>query len=164
MSERLRYRTRSPDETRDLAAAVAELLRPGDVVAFTGELGAGKTCFVQGAARELGVEGRVTSPTFMLMRSYPGEIDVIHVDVYRLDNLAEIRDLGEEVFGPDAVTFLEWGDAVEALLPDDHLEVEIVLGDELDDRVVAFCGHGAWADRLPELEAHLRGRADRETG
>ncbi|HEX9889296.1 MAG TPA: tRNA (adenosine(37)-N6)-threonylcarbamoyltransferase complex ATPase subunit type 1 TsaE [Nitriliruptorales bacterium] len=151
----LRCRTNGPDDTRALAAAAAATLEPGDVVALTGELGAGKTCFVQGAATELGVEGRVTSPTFVLVRTYEGRIDLVHVDVYRLDNLAEVRDLGEQVFATDVITFLEWGDAVEPVLPDDRLEVEIVLGEDPDDREVWFRAHGDWDGRRELLVAAL---------
>ena len=102
------------------------MLEVGDVVALSGELGAGKTCFVQGAAAGLGVEARVTSPTFVLVREYLGRVPMVHTDVYRLDRLVDVRDLGEDVMSPEVVTFVEWADAVAPLLPDDRLEVEIV--------------------------------------
>jgi tRNA threonylcarbamoyladenosine biosynthesis protein TsaE len=122
----LHLRTHSPSQTRDLAAAVAKALRPGDVVALTGELGAGKTCFVQGAAAALGVTERVTSPTFVLRREYGGRVAVVHLDVYRLDTLSDVLELGyEEIVDTAAVTFIEWADAMSPLLPPDHLEVEL---------------------------------------
>lgn len=127
----LHLRTRTPSQTREVAAAVAGALRPGDVVALTGELGAGKTVFVQGAAAALGVTDRVTSPTFVLRREYPARLPVVHLDVYRLDALSDVLDLGfEEVLDGIAVTFIEWADAMSPLLPPDHLEVE--LRTELD--------------------------------
>ena len=132
----LLLRSTGPDTTRAVAAAIAPLLRPGDVVALSGELGAGKTSFVQGAAHGLGVTGRVTSPTFTLVRTYPdGRLPVVHCDVYRLDRLQDVLDLGDEVMAPDVVTFVEWGDAVAPLLPDDRLEVELtaVSGDDGGD-------------------------------
>ena len=154
----LRLRTSGPEDTRGIAAAVAELLAPGDVVALSGELGAGKTCFVQGAARALGVEGRVTSPTFVLVRTYQGRVPVVHCDVYRLDRLHDVYDLGDEVLAPDVVTFVEWGDAVAPLLPEDRLEVEITgaagVGDEDDDaeRSVLLRALGAgWSHRWEDL-------------
>ncbi len=118
-------RTSDPDDTRALAAVVALLLDEGDVVALAGELGAGKTCFVQGLARGLGVEARVTSPTFVLVRVYQGRVLLVHCDVYRLGTLQDVVDLGDDVLAPDAVTVIEWGDAIEPLLPPDRLEVTI---------------------------------------
>lgn len=151
-SRTLKLHTSGPDDTRALAAVIASALRRGDVVALTGELGAGKTCFVQGAARALGVERRVTSPTFVLVREYPGDIPVVHVDVYRLDVLQDVIELGEEtILGPDHVTFIEWGDAVAALLPADRLEIELVLGDVAQRRRVELTAYGEWTRRVVDL-------------
>lgn len=158
--------TSSPDDTRASAAAIARSLQPGDVVTLSGELGAGKTCFVQGAARELGVKERVTSPTFVLMRHYQGSIPIVHCDVYRLDRLHHVDDLGDEVLAPDVVTFIEWGDAIAPVLPPDRLEVEITrvpqrldepLDETLDDRrTVLIRAHGpGWADRAALLDELL---------
>jgi tRNA threonylcarbamoyladenosine biosynthesis protein TsaE len=115
--------TRGAHDTRRLAATVAGALRVGDVVSLTGELGAGKTCFVQGAAAALGVTERVTSPTFLLRREYQGRVPVVHLDVYRLDTLQEAAELGLDDIRR-SVTFIEWGDAMQPLLPADHLEIE----------------------------------------
>lgn len=118
----------APDVTRAVAGVVARHLEPGDVVALTGELGAGKTCFVQGAAHALGVRERVTSPTFLLRRDYEGTLGVTHLDVYRMETLADVRTLGhDDAEQRDRVTFIEWADAVRPLLPADHLEVELRL-------------------------------------
>lgn len=162
---RVVLRSPDPDTTRDIAEALSTVLQPGDVLSLTGELGAGKTCFVQGAARGLGFEDRVTSPTFLLVKEYPARIPIVHCDVYRLDNLSDVRDLGDAVMGPDGVTFLEWGDAVAPLLPDDRLEVELLIDAEDDgdgspedeeaylaaDRLVRVTAFGAWEDRLGGL-------------
>src|SRR5438093_13641660 len=88
--------TASPKETRALGEAVADLLRPGDVVSLTGDLGAGKTTFVQGAAGKLGVDEPVLSPTFTLIREYRGSLPIYHLDVYRLDRVQEVLALGCE--------------------------------------------------------------------
>jgi tRNA threonylcarbamoyladenosine biosynthesis protein TsaE len=125
----LELATSGPDETRAFAAALAPLLRAGDVVALSGDLGAGKTCFVQGVVRGLGVEARVTSPTFVLVRQYEGRLPIVHCDVYRLDRLQDVHDLGDDVLAPGVVTFLEWADAVRPLLPDDRLEIELSIPD-----------------------------------
>lgn len=147
--------SRAPDETRKVGAALAELLVPGDVVSLTGDLGAGKTAFVQGAARALGVQEPVTSPTFVLVRQYRGDVPVHHVDVYRLDRVQEVLDLGyEDLLDPSGVVFVEWGDAIDTLLPDDHLRVEITTDDEA--RRLSFAGRGTrWAGRWERLEGVL---------
>jgi tRNA threonylcarbamoyladenosine biosynthesis protein TsaE len=142
----LSLRSTGPDDTRALAGALAEHLVAGDLVALSGELGAGKTAFVQGAARALGVPERVTSPSFVLVKSYrDGRLPVIHADVYRLGTLQDVLELGDEVLDPSGVTFVEWADAIGALLPDDRVEVVVGLA-EVDapdgDRVltVRLCG------------------------
>jgi len=152
---RLSCVTSGPDDTRSLGEAVAAQLRPGDVVSLSGELGAGKTCFVQGAARGLGVTSRVTSPTFTLVRPYDGDIGVVHVDVYRLNQLHEFEDLGDEVLDPERVTFVEWGDAVARLLPPDRLEVELRWLEDDTEREVSFRCHGAWGSRESSLTGAL---------
>jgi tRNA threonylcarbamoyladenosine biosynthesis protein TsaE len=158
-------RTKGPDETRRVGAALASLLRPGDVVALTGELGAGKTCFVQGAARALGVSHPVTSPSFLLRRDYRGDVPILHLDVYRLETLQEVVDLGfDEGVDRGAIAFIEWGDAMSPLLPSDHLEVELRLGPveqanlELDEeRTITLRAHGDdWHRRLAVAEEVLR--------
>jgi tRNA threonylcarbamoyladenosine biosynthesis protein TsaE len=150
--------TRAPEETRAAAAALAALLAPGDVVNLTGELGAGKTAFVQGAARALGVEGPVASPTFVLVREYRGQMPIYHVDVYRLERLQEVHDLGfEDLLDPAGVVFVEWGDAVESMLPDSHLRIELGTGEENDVRSLRVSARGpTWAARWERLENVLQ--------
>ena len=118
--------TTSPEETRILGAALAPLLVPGDVISLSGDLGAGKTVFVQGVAAALGVHQRVTSPTFTLVRHLVGRYPIIHVDVYRLHSFQEVMDLGfDELLDPEAILLVEWGEVVAPLLPRRHLEVEL---------------------------------------
>jgi tRNA threonylcarbamoyladenosine biosynthesis protein TsaE len=113
----------SPEETESIAARLAVELELGDVVLVQGELGAGKTTFVRGAARALGVEGRVTSPTYTIGHRYRGRVDVSHLDLYRFEGMsnAEWGDL-EEYF-EDAVVFVEWPEAGSAFLPHARLRV-----------------------------------------
>lgn len=160
--------TSGPDETRAFASALAPLLLAGDVVALSGDLGAGKTCFVQGAMRGLGVEARVTSPTFVLMRQYEGRLPIVHCDVYRLDRLQDVHDLGDDVLAPDVVTFLEWADAVRPLLPDDRLEIDLSIPavptnedvevvDDEDRRTATVRGFGPrWTERAEALTDAVR--------
>ena len=161
MGRRIRCRSSSPQDTQAIAAALAPALRPGDVIALSGDLGAGKTCFVQGAARALGVAERVTSPTFVLVREHAGTVPVLHMDVYRLSNLQELTDLGyEELLDPGRIVFIEWGDAIGPLLPEEFLDVEI-RGDSEDQRTIDLHAHGSgWNRRLGAVaEAVLEWRA-----
>jgi tRNA threonylcarbamoyladenosine biosynthesis protein TsaE len=103
------FATDGPAATEAAGAGLAESLGPGDVVLVSGELGAGKTTFVRGAARALGVSGPITSPTFTIGRRYPGRIPVSHLDLYRLDGLeAEDPALLADYLTSDAVAFVEW--------------------------------------------------------
>jgi tRNA threonylcarbamoyladenosine biosynthesis protein TsaE len=130
MRHELALWTWSPEATRKLASTIAGALRPGDVVTLTGELGAGKTVFVQGAAAALGVIERVTSASFLLRRQYEGNVPVLHIDVFRLDTLQDVIDIGyEDALDGRHVTFIEWGDAISPLLPPNYLEVEFRLPD-----------------------------------
>jgi tRNA threonylcarbamoyladenosine biosynthesis protein TsaE len=152
----LSTRTSSPRETLDLARRVGSLLRAGDVVSLVGDLGAGKTVFAKGIALALGVDDDVVSPTFTLVREYAGvRFPMVHVDVYRLDHLQELHDAGfDELVGGKAVTVVEWGDRVAALLPVDRLDVELVPGDDDDDRLVTFALYGrSWTARREALAA-----------
>ncbi len=151
---RLELRTETADDTRAVGEALAAFLRPRDAIALTGELGAGKTTFVQGAARGLGVEDQIVSPTFTLIREYRGRLDVAHVDVYRLDRVQDVVDLGLDELGEgESVLFVEWGDAVEALLPPDHLVVELT-GDETR-RIIMTAEGKTWLERWPSLAEAL---------
>ncbi len=164
-------RTGGADDTRALAAAMAELVRPGDLLLLVGGLGAGKTTFAQGFAARLGVQGPVTSPTFTLVRQYPCSLgQLLHADLYRLDRLAEVADLalsellesGVGAAGAEgAVALVEWGDGGAAVLGPDALTVTLARpvdeGDEGDDaRTVTVTGGGAaWVDRWASLAAAL---------
>jgi tRNA threonylcarbamoyladenosine biosynthesis protein TsaE len=124
--------SRSPEETQASGERLAARLRPGDVIASNGELGAGKTCFIQGLARGLGVTSEVTSPTFVLVNQYRGRVPVYHLDAYRTTSLTELVDIGvEELFHGDGVTVVEWADRLLPLLPAGAITVTITgLGDE----------------------------------
>ena len=147
--------THSSEETFSLAARVGTILRAGDVVALVGDLGAGKTVFAKGIAHALGIYEPVVSPTFTLVREYDAPLPLVHVDVYRLDHLQELHDVGfDELVGGASVTVVEWGDRVGALLPAERLDVLLSQGDDDDDRVVVFEPAGrAWASRSDALAA-----------
>ncbi len=124
--------TASAEETEAVGERLGAALGPGDVVALTGELGAGKTCFVQGLARALGVARPVTSPTFVMVNEYRGRLPVHHVDAYRTASLTELLDLGlPELFDDGGVTVIEWADKVGPILPARTIRVHLDgVGDE----------------------------------
>ena len=118
--------THSAEETREAGERLARTLGPGDVVALAGELGAGKTCFVQGLARGLGASTWPTSPTFVLVNEYRADLPIHHVDAYRVAGPAEMVDVGLlELIDGDGVTVIEWADKVAALLPERTIHASI---------------------------------------
>jgi tRNA threonylcarbamoyladenosine biosynthesis protein TsaE len=148
-----RWVSRSPEETRALAARLGRRLAPGDVVALNGELGSGKTEFVHGLAEGLEVPPQmVASPSFILVHEYPGRLTLAHLDLYRLEDLPPemLPDLEEYLAGPQVVV-VEWARRLGPLLPDDYLEVDLEIIGE-NDRRLTFTGHG---ERSRELVRHL---------
>ena len=116
------FHTSSSDETMELGRKIGEGLGPGDVVGLIGELGTGKTTFTQGLVQGLGVQGYVKSPSFTLVNEYKGRLPVYHLDLYRLGDINEIRELGiEEYFYSDGVTIVEWAEKAIPLLPASYL-------------------------------------------
>lgn len=118
---------KTPQETEYIGKRMANLLTAGDLVSLTGDLGAGKTLFVQGVAKGLGIEDRVTSPTFTLIQEYEGgRLPLYHMDVYRITSPMEMEDLGyEEYFYGQGATFVEWGNLIAKLLPEEFLKIHI---------------------------------------
>lgn len=138
-------------DTRALAGRLASALRPGDVILLAGGLGSGKTLFTGGLAAGLGVEEQVLSPSFILVRQYDsGFMPVVQVDVYRLASLNEFDDLDVFEMAEDGVLVIEWGDAVEPVMPDDHLRIDFEVGDD-ETRVLRLVPSGSWKSR--DLEA-----------
>ena len=134
-------------ETRAVAAKLAASLRPGDVILLAGGLGVGKTLFTSGLATGLGIEEQVLSPSFVLVRQYrSGFLPLVHVDVYRLSSINEFEDLEALELAADGVLVIEWGDAVEASLPAEHLRVVFEVDDD-GTRELTFAATGDWARR-----------------
>jgi tRNA threonylcarbamoyladenosine biosynthesis protein TsaE len=137
--------TRSPAATRALAVKLAAWLVPGDIIALNGELGSGKTEFVHGLAAGLEVppEVPVASPSFALVHEYPGRLRLVHLDLYRLEDLpAELLPDLEEYLSGDGVVAVEWARRLAPLLPGDYLEVQLVILNEAERRLT-FVGHGS---------------------
>ncbi len=161
----LRARTRSVEETRALGEALAAVLDAGDVIALSGDLAAGKTALVQGVARGLGSEDHVVSPTFTLVREYVGRLKILHMDVYRLDRVQDVWDLGfEDILDEGGVVLIEWGDVIEGILPSQHLLIRLRFPDERepDLRSIELIGSGpSWRGRNGRLSSALAPWADR---
>jgi tRNA threonylcarbamoyladenosine biosynthesis protein TsaE len=155
----IELRAETADDTRTIGEALASLLRPRDTVLLTGDLGAGKTTLVQGVGRGLRVEEHVASPTFTLIREYAGRLPVAHVDVYRLERVQDVVDLGlDEVGDPERVLLVEWGDTIEDLLGADVLRVELTTPepDEEARRIVLQPRGRSWAERWEAAELAFR--------
>lgn len=155
----MKFATASPAETQAVAAAIATVVEAGDVILLSGDLGAGKTTFTQGFARALGVSDPVTSPTFTLLNEYHGRFRVLHADVYRLESLQEVIDLGiGELVEEDSVALVEWGEAAAPALPG-HLTIRIEHGEGDDDRIITIDASGSgWASRADAISAALADR------
>jgi tRNA threonylcarbamoyladenosine biosynthesis protein TsaE len=126
----IELRSASPKETERIAAALARELRPGDVVTVAGDLGTGKTTFIRGACRELGVASPVTSPTYTVGNRYCGAVDVSHLDLYRFDSLSDAEWGDLERYFEDAVVFVEWPEAGAGFLPRARAEVRLQHAEE----------------------------------
>lgn len=139
---------RCPEEadTRAVGRRLASLLRAGDVVLLTGDLGAGKTVFASGIAEGLGVAEQVVSPSFILARRYEGLIGLVHADLYRVGSSAEVEDLDLLEAAADGVLVVEWGEAAERCFPADHLLVRLEANDE-GVRTVTLHRRGSWQAR-----------------
>jgi len=133
--------THSPEETRQLGARLAQTLKGGDVVAFTGDLGAGKTAFTAGIAQGLGIEDRVTSPTFTIVNEYSGTIPLFHFDMYRLGGEDELFDIGwDDYLTRNGVCAVEWSEQAAGALPEDTILVDIARGEGENDRIITITG------------------------
>ncbi len=135
----------SPEETKTIAGKLGSFLEKGDILSLTGDLGAGKTCFVQGLARALDLDLNITSPTFTLIKEYSGHLPLYHFDAYRLSSPQELIELGyEEYFFNSGVTVVEWGDRVASLFPQDFLEIEFHRLDGNNRRLLIKPHNNKW--------------------
>lgn len=145
----------TPERMRALGAELAELLKRGDLLVLTGDLGAGKTLMTQGIGAGLGVSGPVLSPTFVIARVHAdGRIPLVHVDAYRLSGIAEIDDLDLDASLADSVTVVEWGEGLVEELADARLAVHIARAIDSEVRTVTLTPHGSsWTERATALES-----------
>jgi tRNA threonylcarbamoyladenosine biosynthesis protein TsaE len=129
-------RSEQPEQTKEFAKKLAGFLKPGDVIALEGDLGAGKTTFTKGLAEGLDIKRNVNSPTFTIIKEYQGRLPLYHMDVYRVEDAFE--DLGfEEYFEGNGVTVVEWAHLIEAQLPEELLLIQLYLEGNGSRRIVA---------------------------
>ncbi|MBI2912312.1 MAG: tRNA (adenosine(37)-N6)-threonylcarbamoyltransferase complex ATPase subunit type 1 TsaE [Chloroflexi bacterium] len=153
--------SRGPGETRRLGRRLGRLLRPGDVVLLSGELGAGKTVFVQGVARGLGYEGAVSSKSFILLGEYPGRTVLYHADLYRLEAPEQAEELALDEICGDGALVVEWPERAPGIFPPDHLSIAFEATGERT-RTLVIEAHGPNSTELWRgLERHrvLKGAA-----
>lgn len=138
----MQYVTNSEVETEALGVRLADELKAGAVIAFTGDLGAGKTAFTRGLARGLGVKSRVTSPTFTIVNEYEGgRLPLFHFDMYRLGSSDELFDIGwEDYLNRGGVCAVEWSENVSDALEEDAISVEICRGESDNQRIITIEG------------------------
>ena len=138
----MQFVSHSAEETERFGEALAQELRAGDVLAFTGSLGMGKTAFTRGLARGLGCRGRVTSPTFTIVNEYEGKTPLFHFDMYRLGSSDELFDIGwDDYLARGGVCAVEWSERVSDALPEDTIFVDIARGEEGENtRIITVTG------------------------
>jgi tRNA threonylcarbamoyladenosine biosynthesis protein TsaE len=153
MGTELKITSRHPDDTIRLGREIGEMAVPGDIFLLSGILGAGKTCMVQGIAFGLGINEYTLSPSFVLMRELYGRLTLYHMDLYRLENLEEIADLGlDDYLYGKGVCAIEWANRGMPLFPQEHLSIEIrYLND--NEREITLKAHG---QRYRELLSKLK--------
>ena len=134
------FHTYAPEETQNLGRLLALRLRPGDIVALYGELGAGKTCLVQGICQQLGTSDAITSPTFTLVQEYRSEgWPIYHLDLYRMKRLEELYEIGyEEYLFGEGICLIEWADRMEPLLPEEVWRVHLRHGETPRERIISI--------------------------
>jgi len=149
----LKIKTINPEETKALGYKLGKALKGGDVLCLMGDLGAGKTTLTQSIAEGLGVDDYVTSPTFTLVNEYEGRYPVYHFDVYRLNDIDEVYDIGfEEYVYSNGVTIIEWANMIEEVLPKDRLEATISKGEDNEREILIEAKGLRYRDLIEELK------------
>jgi tRNA threonylcarbamoyladenosine biosynthesis protein TsaE len=149
--------TASPEDTQRLGEELGKLSHPGDIFLLSGELGAGKTCLTQGIAWGLGIEGYATSPSFVVMNQYQGRLPLYHIDLYRLENVAEVMDLGlDDYLYGDGVCVVEWADRAPQAFPTEHLRIKISYLSDTGRRFELEPGGKRYVELLSQLKKRTK--------
>lgn len=140
--EHFRYISRCEEDTYQLGETIGELLKSGQIILLSGDLGAGKTILTQGIAAGLGVDDDITSPTYNLINEYEGELELFHMDLYRLEQEEDLYDLGfEEYLERDGIIVIEWPDLAYAMLPPDFLYIKINVKEDTREIIIEAEGN-----------------------
>ena len=142
------------ESTGSFGKKLGKILKKGDIVCLNGDLGAGKTTLTKSIGLGLGVEEYITSPTFTLINEYRGNLPVYHFDVYRLENVEEIDDLGfDEYFYGQGVSIIEWAERIDDFLPKEKIVLDIERGSDENKRIITISGRGQrYKEVLKEME------------
>jgi len=154
--DKFSIRSNSLEETDQIAALIAPLLKLDDLIILEGDLGGGKTHFVKAFSKALATTAPVTSPTFAIANFYPIQTgNILHIDAYRLSGIPEYRDLGLDEYYYDSITFIEWGKKLATEFRD-YLFLQIHLGKEETERILDISYEGKrWTDRFEEIQKKL---------
>ena len=153
MAAYLDFMTHSPEETQQIGHRLGELAQPGDVFLLVGKLGAGKTCLTQGIAKGLGITESVLSPSFVLVRELKGRLILYHADLYRLEHIEEISELGlDEYLYGNGLTVIEWANRGLDVLADEYLLIEIDYGEGDERRIRLTAGGRRYEEMLIMLK------------
>lgn len=153
----LRIISKSAEQTYKLGEYLGKNLQQGDIICLTGDLGAGKTAFTKGIGAGLNIKEFITSPTYTIINEYNGNIPLFHFDVYRLEGVEEMYELGyEEYFFGDGAVVVEWADIVQDIIPQERLWITILRSKEEDSREIIFDASGdRYQKIIEELEQYV---------
>ena len=139
----MKIKLKGLEETKDFGIKLGKLLKAGDILCLNGDLGAGKTTLSKSIGLGLAVEEYITSPTFNLINEYNGRLTMYHFDVYRLEGVDDLYDLGfDEYFYGHGVCLIEWANKIEGIIPEERIVLDIEKGQDLDERIISIHGKG----------------------
>ena len=161
----LEITSHSPEQTQSLGVRIGELSLPGDTYLLVGQLGTGKTCLTQGIAWGLGIKEYAASPSFVLVRELHGRLPLYHIDLYRLDRLEEITELGlDDYLYGSGVCVVEWAEKGLALLPEEHLLIEISYLSDTARRLKLRSSGQRYREIMPQLKDYRLTERKGDTG
>jgi len=152
----------SPEETQQVGMQLGKLSQPGDVFLLVGGLGAGKTCLTQGIAWGLGIEGYAASPSFVLINQYRGRLPLYHIDLYRLDSIEEVTELGlDDYLYGNGVCVVEWAEKAWAVLPNENLTVEMSFFSDTSRSITLKPNGKRYIEMISQLSVTQRAKEEK---